>query len=309
MNKILILGSSGFTAVHLRKYLSNALNPKDFAVTGYDAVKNNTFNINDTFKQQLITKENIGQILKDERPDYIFNLTGTLTGNDPAGFIEANALLTQALCEAVIKNNITVKKMLFVGSAAEYGIAKNMPVQESAPLNPITAYGLSKAVQTQILRYYYSQYSLPVVIARTFNVIGFGVSPLLSIGAFYKKIIETDEGGYINVGNISPRRDFIDIDDVVNAYWALITKHTHSLAYNVATGKPTEIRQLLDMLMNSSKKYLNYEIDPALVKKNEVSEIYADISLIKKDTGWHPRVALEDSVDKMFAEGNRYRWG
>ena len=163
-----------------------------------------------------------------------------------------------------------------MGSAAEYGSTASNPIREDAAPQPISQYGLSKLYQTLLSEYFFRNYGLPTVVARTFNILGDGVSPELSIGSFMRQIAALPDGGVIKVGNISTSRDFLHISEVSRRYWELLMKGAPGEIYNVCSGVPRSIRSVLDDLIRESGKKLFVEIDRALFKERDIDSIYGD---------------------------------
>lgn len=299
MDKILILGANGFTGKHFQKYIVKKNLSEKFNFVGIDLIVEKLLSIK-YIESDLSNYNKFQEILLEEKPDYIINLIGSYTSRVFQELLEINVNISHSLLEIIKNNKIEVKKILFIGSAAEYGIPEKCPIYENSPLRPVNLYGLSKSIQTQIILYYSRNYNINYNLARTFNIIGKNISSSLSIGAFRDRIINAKDGDYILTGNLDSKRDFIDINDVINAYWHILIKGKLNEIYNVCLGESYSIKEVLSILIEASGKSLNPKINPEWVKENEVLDIYGDNSKLKNDTGWYPLIDIADSLKKIL---------
>lgn len=278
MNKLLIIGAAGFTGRHQLAFFKNNLSHSQtelIAVDRIDPLPKNSQNIT-WRKVNALNPTELESLIVTEKPAYIINFAGLFASDHFQDLYQANVELPQRLLEIIRKNAIPIQKLLLIGSAAEYGKPTQLPISEDAPLNPVNPYGLSKVYQTQLAQYYHRNYGIPVVIARTFNVTGDGLSPQLSIGSFAKQIAEAKNGDTLYVGNIDTKRDFLAIEDVVRYYNMLLFHGTPGEIYNVCSGNAVSIRSLLDAMILSSGKILSIATDPTKVKSFDVPEIYGN---------------------------------
>ena len=168
-------------------------------------------------------------LLRRVRPDLVFHLAGIQQG-EAKDIYRTNVMGAVHLLEAV-RQECHSSRVLLVGSAAEYGlVGKNeLPVTESTPCKPQGPYGLSKYASTLAGLDWSRQFGMKVVIARPFNIIGAGISPNLFAGALLaraREALATQGDPMVKVGNMESQRDFIAVEDVVEAYmrcWKVIT--------------------------------------------------------------------------------------
>jgi len=276
MKKVVIFGAAGFTGIHFENYIHENKLYKDYTFIGFDIREIN--NSIECRKLNLLEPLKIEEVLVSEQPDYIINFIGKFGSDNFDELLSLNVTVTQYILNSIVRKQIQVKNILFIGTAAEYGDVKLLPVSEDCPLNPVNLYGLTKALQTQLTNYYYCQYKVPFIMARTFNVIGEGLSVDLSIGSFLKQIKQANDGDTIYVGNVNTKRDFLPIEKVVDCYWKLLMYGNSGEVYNVCSGKSVTIRSILDDLIVSSGKRLKIEINPKYYKKNDILDIYGDNS-------------------------------
>lgn len=277
MIKIVILGASGFTGRHFIKYiLDKTLNTK-YSFIGYDiyepiekVIPFHTLNLLEDFV--------IDKIICTEKPDYILNFIGKFGTINFEELFSTNVIITKNIFESIIKNCIPIKNVLLIGSAAEYGNSQSLPIKETHPLNPAGLYGLTKVFQTYVARYYYENHQTPFTIARTFNIIGNGLSSELSIGSFMLQIEQAKDGDTIFIGNTETKRDIIKIDVVVDYYWKLLLYGKPGEIYNVCSGQSVAIRSLLEELIVKSGKKLKITVDKNRIKNRDIYDSYGDNS-------------------------------
>jgi GDP-4-dehydro-6-deoxy-D-mannose reductase len=276
MSSILILGAAGFTGRAMIKYLGTAGVAHTRRIVGVDRKVSQPVEGIVFIEADLVDGAGIRSVLRDVRPEFVFNFAGAFGSDNLPALIRANVLIVAELLEATVACGQSVRRVLLVGSAAEYGAPKQLPVSEDAALAPVTAYGVSKMMQSGLARFYYQHWSVPVVIARAFNLIGPGLSEALSLGAFEKRIREAQPGGSIRVGNIESRRDFVNVSDAVEQYWRIATCGEPGEVYNVCSGKPTRVGDVVEAMIRESGKDLRIEADPDLFRADDVAEIYGD---------------------------------
>ena len=196
-------------------------------------------------------------------------------GESFADLLAANVGVSRAICETAVCG-LRLEKILLIGSAAEYGVPPSNPVREECPTRPVNAYGLSKVYQTLLASYYFRNHALPIVVARTFNLLGEGMSPLLSIGSLMHQISTLPDKGAVQVGNIDMSRDFLPIEEAVQQYWRLLITGKPGEIYNVCSGVPRTVRSVLEELIAKSGRQLAIEAVPSLFKTADVEVIYGD---------------------------------
>ena len=201
----------------------------------------------------LSRPNDVRRLLEQTQPDQIYHLAGAFT-NDYEADYKANFLSTKSLLDFLLaaKKNTRV---LLIGSAAEYGNAKNGadPIAEHYPLLPLTIYGLTKVFQSHLMKYYFDNYGLNLVMARPFNLFGKGISNKLFVGKVYEQILDYRRGtiSKIVVGNLDSERDYLDVQSAVADYHVIMTKGGGGEVYNVGSGRPRKIRNLLDQILKA----------------------------------------------------------
>jgi len=298
-SRILITGVNGFFGKHLSTYLLE--NYPSSEITGIDINKSHgpfrfKFMISDITDYDSIKKT----IIKTQ-PNIVFHLAGTFNQEDLKLLYKTNVIGTENLMKA--STFLTEKtRIILSSSAAVYGFvtSENNPIKENTEIRPINHYGISKAAM-EMTGYMYGkeQNNIEIITARTFNLVGYGLSPLLLPGKLAKKIKEgakTPGEKKIRVGNINTIRDFCDIKDAVKAFAFLAFKGKKNNVYNIGSGVGRKIKDFIDTFMMAFDIEGKVIIDRKLFKERDPKKIVADISKIKIHTGWEPKITLEESV-------------
>ena len=192
------------------------------------------------------------------------------------------------------------------GSAAEYGEVSpdGLPVMEEHPLDPLFPYGLSKVWQTSAARYFASQGS-NVVIGRIFNVIGPGMANYLSMGSFVsqiQRIILKEIPPTLFVGDISVKRDFLDVFDVCSGLIKLALYGKRGCTYNLCSGHSYVISDLLDRFIRYCGIEVEVMVDQSKIRYRPVDNIFGSNEKAKRDTGWEPTITIQKSIEKICGE-------
>lgn len=246
-------------------------------------------------------RESIDQI----HPDYIFHLAGVVYSRDWRELHSGNVQITINILEAVREVGV-VSKIIVPGSAAEYGgvRAADLPLVETLAPNPVTPYGVAKVWQTSVARYYATT-GLDVVVGRIFNVIGPGAPESLSIGTFASQLGRIKNGEAppkIMVGNLKPKRDFVDIRDVCQALITLAKRGKSGEIYNICSGASASMEHLLGELITRLGLDVEVSVEPARVKMGEIADIFGSYQKIRESTGWEPAFSLSDSVASVISD-------
>ncbi|MEN8159575.1 MAG: GDP-mannose 4,6-dehydratase [Myxococcota bacterium] len=194
-------------------------------------------------------------------------------------------------------------RVLLVSSCTVYGSAApgSPPFDESAPLDPRDAYARTKAA-SDLLGAAYAARGLDVVRARPWNHTGAGRPDRFVESSLARQITAIEAGRSeprIAVGNLESVRDFLHVDDVVDAYLALLEPTVPAGVYNVASGDGLSIRGLLDRLLARSSARPEIVVDPARVRPADLTVGTAE--KLRAATGWQPRRGAARAFDELLA--------
>ncbi len=273
---ILIFGISGFTGRHFSRHLNEYSKENDTFVVG--VVRHIQLDlIEGANRLEVADASNyleVFDLIHKIKPDYIVNFIGLFGNRLYPELIKSNVDISRNILNAVVELLLLKTRLLFIGSAAEYGTTNVNPVSEDNPMMPINLYGLSKSIQTNLVQYYHRVHQVQAVVARTFNLTGEGISTSLSVGNFRKQIDAARDGDTIKVGNLDSERDFLEVTDATALYLDLMCHGKSGEVYNVCSGVPVRLGDLLSKMIESSGKSLIVEVSPQLLRVNDISRIY-----------------------------------
>ncbi|NQU84793.1 MAG: GDP-mannose 4,6-dehydratase [Mariniphaga sp.] len=309
--KALITGISGFAGSHLAEFLLD----KDYKVFGNFYDKSTFSNLDgfidkiELFECDMRNYNNLKQIIKKAQPDEIYHLAAIsffpTAIKNPKMTFDANLYGTLNLYQAIIELKIN-PKVLFVGSADEYGVVNenDLPIKENCPLRPVNPYSISKVSADLMSYFYFKNNNLNIVRVRPFNHIGARQSFNFVCSSFAKQITEIEKGlkkPIIRVGNLETKKDFTDVRDMVNAYWFALQMGEYGEVYNICMGEARTIRSVLDLLLNLSKlKNIQIKQDPAKTRLLDVKILQGDFSKFKNATGWKSEIPFEKTIEDLL---------
>lgn len=252
---------------------------------------------------ELLDQENIKKFLLKVKPDQIYHLAALVQSHSvpPRDVYENNIFGQLNILEIVRAQNLKAR-VLLVGTAHEYGATEEneSPIREDHSLNPIRSYGASKAAQSLMGFQYFKEFGLDIVRTRSFNHAGARRNEAFVEGAFAKQIAKIEEGKkepLMMVGNLESKADFSHVKDVCNAYLTLMEKGESGEVYNVGSGVPHSIKELLDTLLSFSNVKVEIRTDKERFRPTEV--FYADVTKLKS-LGWKPEHSFEDMLKETL---------
>jgi GDP-4-dehydro-6-deoxy-D-mannose reductase len=243
------------------------------------------------------------------RPDAIYHLAAlTHVGqswDEPLRVLEVNVIGTAALLAAARECG-TDPRVLVTSSAEVYGAVTDpgrLPLRESSPTAPLTPYAASKLAAEAVVTQACLAHDQQVIIVRPFNHIGPGQAPSFAVSALAKRIVDAERSGAgsIPVGNLSARRDFTDVRDVVRAYRLLVESGKAGEVYNVCSGRDVSIEEIAQNLLALAGSPLELETDPSLVRAVEVPVLRGDPAKLADATGWKPEISLEQTLADVMS--------
>ena len=241
-------------------------------------------------------------VVRRVRPDLVYHLAGVTRAPDWNGLWRPHVTATVNLLEALAAGGRPAR-VIVAASSAEYGAAGGAPrAREDSPLEPVTVYGSCKLAQT-MAALSYNRGSLEVAAARIFNVLGPGTPENLAPGAFARQIARVAAGlqpPEISVGDLSPRRDYVDARDVAAALEAIARGGLPGECYNVGSGRSVPMSAVLRGLARAAGVQVTLRVDPARCRPSEVKDLAADTRRIR-GLGWRPMISFSHSLSDTLA--------
>ncbi len=223
----------------------------------------------------------------------------------------SNVLGTVNLLEAVRALPVASRPVILsVGSCEEYGPQETSayPLTEDTPLNPLSPYAVSKVSQTLLCKQYVRAWNLPIIMVRSFSHTGPGQDPRFVFPSFARQIAAAEAGkgsSEVLTGDLSVVRDFLHVQDVVDAYRLLMEKGKPGEIYNVSSGKSVTIQDGLETMISLAHCSITVRMDPALVRPADTPIMIGDNSKLRRDTGWHPQWDLTTTLGSLLEEARR----
>lgn len=235
------------------------------------------------------------------KPSHIFHLAayGTQQGlqKDAIQTYSQNILSSVNLMEVCCKQGF--QQYVNIGSSSEYGLKKSV-MKEADVLQPINHYGVAKATISLAASVFSTSYKLPISTLRLFSPYGYWEDksrfiPTLILNALKGKRAELSSPSYV--------RDFIFIDDVIDALVYFLTSKKHyNEVFNIGSGKQYTLQQVVDEVQDMSSYKLKVGWNNKKSPQREPSFWKADITKTKKQLNWKPRISLKQGLQKT------YRW-
>jgi len=288
-----ITGADGFVGRHLRAFLESSGDVVDGADRECDVT--NATSVRDVFE--------------GSRPEVIYHLAAlTHVGeswSNPVEFTRVNVLGTTNVLDAAsaIVPDATV---VLVSSADVYGVVgeRDLPLRETFRVAPANPYASSKVEAERAAHEAVRTRGQRVVIARPFNHVGPGQSTQFVVPALVNRLLDAVESGAetIAVGDLSARRDFSDVRDVVRAYRLLAKHGLDGETYNIASGRDVGLEDVAAMLVQDLAPSVRLVPDESLMRPVEIPVMRGSFEKLHETTGWEPTIALEQSLRDVIDE-------
>ena len=216
----------------------------------------------------------------------------------PSEYMSTNVQGTVAVLEAA--RHASVRKLVYAASSSCYGLAST-PTREDHPIQPQYPYALSKYQGEQAVFHWGQVYRLPVNVIRIFNAYGTRSRTSGAYGAVFGVFLRQKLAGkpFTVVGDGSQRRDFVYATDVAEAFFAAGDTERSGEAWNIGAGNPQPVNRLVELLGGERIAIPRRPGEPDVT--------WADISKIRRDLGWAPKVSFEDGVARIVAEIDYWR--
>ncbi|XOV86659.1 MAG: GDP-mannose 4,6-dehydratase [Pseudomonadota bacterium] len=289
-----VTGASGFSGQHMLTWLADHQPDADVIPISRRAAGSAAHTPLDLTDLDATTA-----LARATRPGQVYHLAGAMppaTGDAMwLAFVQATYTLLRALHDAGCGDT----RVLLVGSAAEYMPNDGSALAESAAVGGLSPYGMAKSAQTLLALKTAAMYGMELVVARTFNLIGPGMSRSFVLGEICAQLAAGTKT--LKLGNIESQRDFLDIRDAVDAYGQLMASSVSLEVFNVCSGEATSIRTMIELAIAADGATPEIISESSRHRANDFDRVIGDPHKITTQTGWRPVVTLEESVRDVIA--------
>lgn len=303
---VLVTGGAGFIGSHVTRALlddgADATVVDNLFVGRREYVPDEA-----TFHEVDLRNEECSEFVVDTDPDVIIHLAALhyipYCNDNPEETFEVNVMGTRNLLE-VARTLDSLDRIVYASSAAVYPPREEGHSVVDDP-KPMDIYGRTKLVGEDLLDLFHAETGLPAASARLFNVYG----PNETNPHLIPAILEQLEGGdrSIELGNLSPARDFVYIGDVAEAFVTLAAEVTEGYrVYNVGTGREYTVREVAERVGDALGEELDVSQATERVRESDRPHLQADTSRIETETSWRARTDFVDGLRMLLkAEGLR----
>ncbi len=307
--RVLITGAGGFAGRHLIAALA-ALPEAPQIIAGTYGEEASSLLDARAVSLDVTDAERTLAVIQAEQPTHVMHLAGisviSQANRDVRRTWEVNTQGTLNVALA-IKAGAPACRLIFCSSAPVYGgsFRSGKPLAEDAPLDPENFYAASKAA-ADILIGQMAKAGLRAIRLRPFNHTGPGQPPQLAVASFASQIAAIERGAHapvIRVGNLSMRREFLDVRDVVDAYVRTI-RHFDTLpngaVFNIASGEAMALDAILKMLLAMSAKEIKVAPDPDLMRPNDTPVMVGNAEAFRRALEWTPQRTVAATLKSVL---------
>lgn len=308
--RALITGITGFAGSHLAELLLSL----NYQVFGTSRARSKTDNIDHIRSKlsledaDLLDSHSLYTIIDKIKPHFIFHLAAQSfvqsSWASPSNTMEINTVGSVNLFEAVRRVGIN-PVMQIACSSEEYGLVypDETPVKETNPLRPQSPYAVSKVAMDYLGYQYFQSYQMKIIRTRGFNHTGPRRGEVFVTSNFAKQIALIERGKkepVIEVGDLSTRRDWTDVRDIVRGYLLAVLKCEPGEVYNICSEKAVKVEDMLNLLLSFTKIKVKIHRDQTRLRPSDVPVLLGDCTKFKKVTGWKPEIPFEKTMKDLL---------
>lgn len=290
--KLLVTGLNGFVGQHIRQLL-----PSDWQLMHAQRL-------------DLLVNDSLDSALARDCPDAVIHLAGQTyvpdAFRDPKRTLEVNLLGTLNLLQALKRKGFS-GSFLYVSSGDVYGQVgeDNLPIEEQLNPRPRNPYAVSKvSAEALCLQWSFAE-PWRIMLARPFNHIGPGQRQDFVIPSVARQLVRIRKGlqaPRLEVGDIDVTRDFLDVRDVISAYFHLLRSGRSGEIYNVCSGREQSVRDLIDQLMVLEGVQVELTQDHTRLRPSEQRRVVGCSQKIQKETGWKPEISITQTLQSVLSD-------
>jgi GDP-4-dehydro-6-deoxy-D-mannose reductase len=252
----------------------------------------------------------VARVFDQAKPEAVFHLAGISSIPDAQGD-PGLAYDINVLGAARVLHEVRTRRrageidpvLLVIGSGAQYGrVIEQRPLREKDPQRPMSIYAASKAAQEVVALEAANSEGVRVIATRSFNHSGPGQPEQYLLPALVRRVLAIRAGAEptLHIGNADTVRDFLHVRDVVRVYLALAASGVAGEVYNVCSGEGYRVRDLAKRVLAAAGVNAAIEIEPALVRRDEVPWLVGDPAKVRGATGWAPTLSCNDIIDDLI---------
>lgn len=266
----------------------------------------------DMVQADLVDRDALSRALHEHEVRAVFHLAAQtqvgIANRSPFSTWEANIRGTYSLLEAAREVG-GVEAVVVASSDKAYGVHEQLPYTESSALRPTYPYDVSKAATDLIARSYATTYDMPVAVTRLANVYGPGDVNWARIVPDVSRALARGERPRLRSDG-TPERDFIHVDDAVDAYLAvgasLGRPEFGGRAWNAGAGQPVAVIEVVRRLIEASGRDVEPEIRGEGTPHGEIDRQWLDSTAIRAELGWAPRRELGEGLAETYGWYERF---
>lgn len=289
MKRVLITGSSGFIGSKLKLKLLQK---------GHEIIEIHEDN-SDISDIETLNSFDLHSV------SHIFHLAGKTfvpeSWEHPSSFYNVNTKGTMNVLELCRTSGA---RLTFI-STYIYGEPDHLPISESDRLQPNNPYAHSKYLAEQLCEFYSRNFGVQVCVLRPFNVFGIGQDERFLIPTIIKQAFFNEQ---FSVKDLTPKRDYIYIDDLIEAILLTEKVNKRYSVFNIGSGYSISVKEIIDIVQNIM--LINKPVSSeACIRKNEINNVIANITAANSHLSWLPKYTVEDGLREIIDYERRTVYG
>ena len=294
MKTLLVTGLSGFVGGHLQQALASS----------------ETWQLLAAKPHNLLDPASLDAWLQAGVPDAVIHLAGQTfvpaAFKDPAHTLQVNLLGTLNLLQALKRAGFS-GTFLFVSSGDVYGQVAEaaLPISETLAPKPRNPYAVSKVAAELLCQQWGYAEGWRMLIARPFNHIGPGQAASFVVPSMAQQLVGAGSGAQrltLEVGDIDVTRDFLDVRDVISAYFALLEHGRSGEIYNLCSGVERTVRELIIEMARLAGVSVDLVQDPSRLRPADQRRVVGSAEKLQKDTGWKPSISITETLQSVLSD-------